>query len=120
VMSLFNKLPCELSTSHLQAFGQVLYCHLLVCRPLVPFLVRSDRTNLYLLFSQGGFKKHMKQALDRVGKYALDPLVMWEWCGNYANTDHGDRSSLIFNTEDKKTPGILLDKTRSLLLPGTV
>ena len=79
------------------------------------FNIRPDRTNLCLVFSQGGFKKHMKQALDRVAQSALDPVVRWEWCGNYTNTDHGERTSFIVNTEDRKTLGILQDKTRSLL-----
>eukprot|EP00092_Neocalanus_flemingeri_P023295 GFUD01025259.1.p1 GENE.GFUD01025259.1~~GFUD01025259.1.p1 ORF type:complete len:248 (-),score=57.83 GFUD01025259.1:76-819(-) len=97
-MSLFNKLSCELVVI---IFKQ---------------LPRPDRTNLYLLFSQGGFRSDLKVALDKVAKIASDPVVKWEWVGSYANTDQGDRISYLVNTDPKKkTLGILPDKSKSLL-----
>jgi hypothetical protein len=47
----------------------------------------------------------MKQALDRVVQFALDPVVRLKWCVNYANTDNRGRTSFIMNTADRKTLG---------------
>ena len=75
---------------------------------------RSDRTNLYLLFCQGGYKEDMKIALHWASQTMPDSVVMWESAASWEETQTGLNSFLL--SLDRKN-GILRplpDKSRSL------
>ena len=80
-------------------------------------LPRSDRTNLYRLFSKGGFRVNMTGLLEKVAEASFDSRVNWERSGGgraLAEPDENVATSfIVIVNEEKNILTVLPDPARS-------
>jgi len=83
-------------------------------RKVFQFLPRSERTSLYLLYSQGGYKKKVKESLDWAAIKMSDSVVRWEVASAWEETLTDKRSFLLSWDGERKLLKTLPNKTSAL------
>jgi len=83
---------------------------------ILMLLPRSDRTNLYRLFSQAGFRGIMTGLLEKVAEASSDSIVRWEYSCRRAQAEPDENmitSFIVIVNEKKNTLTVLPDPAKS-------